>query len=254
MLALPRSVYLARRTAILDRLPPGGALLLPTNPEHLRAGDSHFPFRPGSDFYYCTGFPEPEAWALLKKDGTDAGFTLLVLPKDPEREVWTGIRSGIEGARAEFGADHAHSVQELDLQLARLLEDVETLYFAFGRHPEVEPVVSRVLNGLRPGRKAQKGPAAIIDSGAILCELRLHKSEHELALMRQGAIITCEAHTEAMKQVRPGMHEYEIQARWSTPSGAGGPGAGPTRRSWGAAPTPASCTTSRTTAASATTT
>jgi Xaa-Pro aminopeptidase len=212
MLALPRSAYAARRAAILDRLPPGGAMLLPTNPERLRAGDSHFPFRPGSDFYYATGFPEPEAWALLKKDGVDAGFTLLVLPKDPEREVWTGIRFGTEGSKEQFGADHAAGVDSLEPELTRLLEDVGTLYFAFGRHPEVEPTLQRVLNALRLGRKARKGPTALVDSGEILTPLRLHKSPDELALMRHGAAITDEAHREAMRQARPGMHEYEIQA------------------------------------------
>jgi Xaa-Pro aminopeptidase len=212
MLALPRSAYAARREAILERLPDGAAMLLPTNPERLRAGDSHFPFRPGSDFYYATGFGEPEAWALIKKGGVDAGFTLIVLPKNPEREVWTGIRFGTEGAREEFGADHAFSTDDLEKELGRLLTDVQTLYFSFGRHPEVEPLLTRVLNTVRGGRKAHKGPTSIADAGLILTELRLHKTADELALMRRGAEITDEAHTEAMRQVRPGMHEYEIQA------------------------------------------
>ncbi len=212
MLALPRSAYAARRQAILDQLPEGGAMLLPTNPERLRAGDSHFPFRPHSDFYYATGFPEPEAWALLKKEGEDAGFTMIVLPKNPEREVWTGIRFGTEGCKDEFGADHAHSTDGLEAQLARLLTDVQTLYFSFGRHPEVEPLLTRVLNKVRSGRKAHKGPSSIVDAGAILTPLRLHKTADELVLMRRGAEITHEAHVEAMKQVRPGMREYEIQA------------------------------------------
>ena len=212
MLALPRSAYAARRQAILDRLPEGGAMLLPTNPERLRAGDSHYPFRPGSDFYYVTGFPEPGAWALLKKGGVDEGFTLLVLPRDPEREVWTGIRFGTEGALAEFGADHAQSTVTLEAELGRLLADVQTLYFSFGRHPEVEPVLTRVLNAVRPGRKAHAGPTALVDAGVILTDLRMHKTDEELVLMRRGAEITTEAHVEAMKQVRPGMYEYEIQA------------------------------------------
>lgn len=212
MLALPRTAYAARRQSVLDALPDRGALLVPTNPERLRAGDSHYPFRPGSDFWYLTGFGEPEAWALLKKDGEDAGLTMLVLPKDPEREVWTGIRSGTEGACAEFGADQAYSTDDLEKELARLLADVQTLYFSFGRHPEVEPALTKVLNTLRAGRKAHKGPTSLVDSGAILTDLRLHKSAEEIALMRRGAEITAEAHVAAMTQVRPGMHEYEIQA------------------------------------------
>ncbi len=184
-------------------------MLLPTNPELIRSADSHFPFRPHSSFWFVTGFDEPGAWALLKKDG---GFTLFVLPKDPEREVWTGIRCGVEGAVERFGADSAFSVADFDTELPKLLAGVDTLYFEFGRHPEVEPNLTRLLNGMRSGRKAHLGPTSLVDPGSILFELRLHKTEDELALMRTGSTITEEAHVAAMRDVRPGMYEYEIQA------------------------------------------
>ena len=93
MLSLPAESFTRRRQVLIERLPVGAALLVPTAVEMLRSGDSHFPFRPDSDFYYLTGFSEPHAVALLKRGGDDSTFTLFVQPKDPEREVWTGIRS-----------------------------------------------------------------------------------------------------------------------------------------------------------------
>jgi len=212
MLCLPVKSYARRRQALFERLPTGAALLLPTATEKLRSGDSHYPFRPDSDFYYITGFSEPHAVALLKKGEDTESFTLFVLAKDPEKEVWTGIRQGVEGAVNNFGADSARPIGELESGLTELLADVSALYFCFGRHPEFESRLSGVLSGLRLGRKAHLGPEAMVDSGPLLAELRLHKSADELALMREGARITEEAHRLAMTRVRPGMYEYEIEA------------------------------------------
>jgi Xaa-Pro aminopeptidase len=211
---LPLDAYAARRRAVLDRMPEGAAILLPTHVEQVRSNTTHFPFRPASDFWYLTGFPEPDAWALLKRAGTDAGFHLFVQPKDPERERWTGTRHGVEGATSRFSADHAWPLADLDKELSRLLEDVHTLYFPFARAPGPNTLsrLHGLLDRVRVGRKAGLGPATLVDASAFLSEMRLRKSEAELALMREGARITGEAHVAAMQAVRPGMHEYEIQA------------------------------------------
>ena len=213
MLSLPASAYAARRARLLDALPEGGALLLPTNEEHHRNGDVEFPFRPDSDFYYVTGFDEPAAWALLRKGVDGPAYTLFVLPKDREREIWTGIRTGTSGATERFGADAAHSTEHLDKELGPLLEGVQTLFFAFGRRPEAELRLQRVLATLRTGRKVNKGPSCLVDPGTLLADMRMHKSPEEIEVMRSAARITAEAHTAAMRDVRPGMHEYEVQAQ-----------------------------------------
>lgn len=213
-------------------------MLLPTHGEVTRSNTTAFPFRPNSDFWYLSGFPEPDAWLLLKRDGEDAGYHLFVLPRDRTRETWTGVRYGEEGARERFGADHAWPLSELDEQLARLLADVDVLYFAFGRHGGKESRLHRVLARVRVGRKPELGPSTLVDPDGLLSELRLLKSEQELAVMRAGVEISTEAHLEAMRAVRPGMHEYEIQALleytfrrrgawgWAYPSiVAGGPNA-----------------------------
>jgi len=212
MLQLPAQVYAERRRKILQALPEGGALLLPTADEVVRSNTTHYPFRPNSDFYYVTGYAEPEAWALIKRGGEGEGYTLFVLPKDRERETWTGTRHGTVGARNEFGADAAYKLEDLALELERLLEDVDVLYFAFGRHGAKESRLHEILGKVRTGRKPALGPSTLRDPTELLAPMRLIKSEEELAVMRRGVEITTEAHIEAMKHVRPGMHEYEIQA------------------------------------------
>jgi Xaa-Pro aminopeptidase len=211
MLRLDPSVFADRRARLLDLLPEGGALLLPTNPMRTRSNDTEFPFRPGSDFWYATGFNEPEAWALLRK-GAENPYTLFVLPKDPAKEVWTGIRTGTDGAKERYGADEAFTTDEIDEKLGGLLEDTRELVFGFGRHPEVEPRLTGILNKLRVGRKPGLGPEVLRDAGPFLAELRLRKTEQEMVLLREACRLSAEAHKMAMEQVRPGMHEYEIQA------------------------------------------
>jgi len=213
MLSLPADSYAERRARLLDALPDGAALLLPTNQEHHRNGDVEFPFRPDSDFYYVTGFAEPGAWALLRKGDDKPRYSLFVLPKDREREIWTGIRAGVEGATSTFGADAGFSTEHLAKELGGLLEGVDTLYYAYGRHSAAEPTVQDVLATLRRGRKVHKGPASIVDPGALLDDMRMHKSDAELAVMRTAATITADAHTAAMRDVRPGMREYQVQAQ-----------------------------------------
>jgi Xaa-Pro aminopeptidase len=212
MLAVPQSTFAERRRRVLAELPEGGALLLPTHGEVVRSNTTMFPFRPHSDFYYLSGFREPDAWLLLKKGGEDPGYHLFVLPRDRERETWTGVRQGVDGAKASFGADFAWPLPELDEQLVRLLADVDVLYFAFGRHPGREARLHRVLTRVRTGRKAALGPATLCDPEVLLAELRLCKTPEELAVMRTGVEISAEAHVAAMRAVRSGMHEYEIQA------------------------------------------
>jgi Xaa-Pro aminopeptidase len=212
MLALPRHVYAQRRSKILGLLEGGAAILLPTHGEAIRSNTTTFPFRPASDFWYLSGFGEPDAWLLLKKEGVDPGFHLFVAPSDPQQEVWTGRRAGIEGAKAEFGADHAHPLPELAKTLGSLLEDVDTLYFPFGQVGDKETRLHEILRGVRVGRKAGLGPSTLVDASAFMAGQRLRKTDEELQLMREGARITGEAHVAAMQQVRPGMYEYEIQA------------------------------------------
>ena len=104
--------------------------------------DCEWPFRQNSDFWYLTGFDEPEAVALFLPHRPEGErFVLFVQPREASAEVWNGFRWGCEGAVAAFGADLAHPHGELPQRLADYLKGAEGIAFRVGRHPEVEPLV-----------------------------------------------------------------------------------------------------------------
>jgi Xaa-Pro aminopeptidase len=206
-----RALLRARRARVLDAMGEG-VMLLPAATEQIRSADTHFPFRQDSDFGYVTGFPEPDAVAVLVA-GAEKSFTLFVRPRDPEQAVWVGPRAGVEGAVEDFEADVAHPLDALEKELAALLGKASQVFLPLGR----EDALTRRLWTLVRWAHAQRprtgsGPSVLRDSGDILHELRLTKEPAEIARLRETIAIAAEAHREAMRTVRPGMHEYEIEA------------------------------------------
>jgi Xaa-Pro aminopeptidase len=182
--------------------------------ETTRSNDTHYRFRQDSDFYYLTGFEEPEAIAVIAPGHKEHPYMLFVRPRDPEREIWDGRRAGVEGAREQYGADAAFPVAEFDEKLGDLLSGVSNLYYRIGNgNAELdETLISQIRRMRAMGRKGVHPPQAIIDTGSILHEMRLIKSDEEIELMQRAADIAAEGHREAMKAARPGMMEYEIEA------------------------------------------
>jgi Xaa-Pro aminopeptidase len=211
-MAFDPKLHAARREQIAARMKAegGGAMLLPAADEKTRNSDSEYLFRQDSDFAYVTGFDEPTGCALLFGDGR---YVLFVRPKDPEREIWTGRRAGVEGAKAEYGASEAFPVSELDTRLATLLDGAGTVWFRLGADPGWDARLGRTLNDLRlRARTGAAAPQRIADPGLVLHEMRLFKSEAELAALRKAAEITAEAHLSAMRDGQPGRREYQVQA------------------------------------------
>ena len=206
-----RALLRARRARVLDAMGEG-VMLLPAATEQLRSGDTHFPFRQDSDFGYVTGFPEPDAVAVLVA-GDEKPYTLFVRPRDPEQAVWVGPRAGVEGAIVGHEADVAHPLDALEKELPAVLGKASQVFLPLGR----EDALTRRLWALVRWAHAQRprtgsGPSVLRDSGDILHELRLTKEPAEIARLRDTIAIAAEAHREAMRTVRPGMHEYEIEA------------------------------------------
>lgn len=203
--------FASRRQALLSKL--SGPALLVAAPIAVRNYDVEYPYRQDSDFYYLTGFLEPESACLLVP-GAHPKFVLFVRPRDPEREVWNGPRAGLDGARADFRADESHSIDELETVLARELEGWDHLWFAFGKDPAWDRRIPELINKQRARRKSHPhGPYTVSDLAEPLQELRLRKSAHELETLRRAAEITAIGHREAMQMCRPGLHEYELAAR-----------------------------------------
>ncbi len=198
----------------MRRMEPNSVAILPGAREATRSHDTEYRFRQDSDFHYLTGFPEPDAIAVIAPAKDGARFTLFVRPRDPEKETWTGRRAGVEGAKERFGADAAFPVEEFAGKLQELINGARHLYYRLGNgQPELDRVVIEELARMRMlGRRGVHPPQAIIDPGTVLHEMRLFKTEEEVALMQRAADIASEAHREAMRQVRPGMNEYEVEA------------------------------------------
>ena len=206
------SEFAARRTQLLEAIGDGVAVF-PSAPLAVRNRDVEHPYRQDSDLYYLTGLDEPESVLVLTNQHEEHRVVLFVRPKKREREIWDGPRAGVEGAVQEFGADVAFPIDELPKRLPDYLGNVERLHYRIAQNDEADAKLFDCLNLLRRGgRRGITAPEAIIDSSAHLHEMRLRKSDAELATMRRAAEITKEAHLRAMHFTRPGMHEYEIDA------------------------------------------
>jgi Xaa-Pro aminopeptidase len=191
-----------------------GVAVIPTAAERVRNRDSHYPYRFDSYFYYLTGFPEPEA-VLVLVAGESPKSVLFCRPRDEEREIWDGYRFGPEGARERFGFDECHPVAELDERLPQLLADQPVLHCHLGDDTRWDERVLGWMNAVRAQvRTGIAAPAEIRDVRRLLDEMRLVKDASELALMRRAGAIAAAAHERAMRMVRPGMMEYEVEAEF----------------------------------------
>jgi len=203
--------FCERRRRLLDKI--DGALILFSTPVALRNGDVEHEYRQDSDLYYLTGFTEPESVLVLTTRHEEHRAILFVRPRDPTREIWDGERAGVDGAVAHFGVDAAFPIGELAERLPKYLTGVSRLYHQLGRDrasdDRVLEAVARVRNR---GRSKDAWPTEIVDPAVVLHEMRVRKSEAEIATMRRAAEITRDAHVAAMRIAAPGRHEYELEA------------------------------------------
>lgn len=211
----PKAIHQDRRARLLGRMQPGAVAVLATAPEVLRNGDSDYPYRHDSYFYYLTGFTEPESVLVLvaAQGEQPARAILFCREKNLEREIWDGFRYGPEAAKAEFGFDEAYPIGELDAQMAKLLANAPALYYALGHSAALDAQVAGWLKAVRlQARTGVTAPSTAHHLLGILDEMRLVKDAHEAELMRRAAVISAQAHVRAMRATRPGMFEYEIEA------------------------------------------
>jgi len=201
-----------RREEFMQRI-PGAVAIFPSAPTALRNSDVDHEYRQDSDFYYLTGFEEPNSIAVLSPDHPEHRFVLFVQPKDREREVWTGWRAGEEGAKRDYGVDAAFTIDKLDEELPKIIEKADRIYYRFGSDPGFD----RRLVGLMPRFQRQRqregsGPASVIDPAGLLHDMRLVKSSDELELLRRAIDITCDGHLAAIEAIKPGANECEVEA------------------------------------------
>jgi Xaa-Pro aminopeptidase len=207
--------FAARRARLAAQMLPGAVAVLPTAPEVPRNGDSDYPYRHDSYFYYLTGFTEPESVLVLVAACGErpARAILFCREKNLEREIWDGYRYGPEAARAAFGMDEAWPVAELDARLPDLLADAPALYYATASNAALDAQVQGWIKAVRArSRSGVTAPAALHDLLPLLDEMRLIKDDEEQATMLRAGEISGNAHARAMRAARPGLHEYALEA------------------------------------------
>lgn len=187
--------------------------IIPAAHEATRSYDTEFKFRQDSDFHYLTGFPEPDAVAVIDPRSKKGPYTLYVRPRDPEMETWFGRREGVDGAVKNYGAHKSHSIDRFGDDLGKLLDGHDTLYYRFGVDKGLDQQILQYLTGQRVRRlKTAYPPHTIIDPTILIHEMRLHKTEEEAEMMQTAATISAEAHILAMQKVHPGMNEFQVES------------------------------------------
>ncbi|MBV8452031.1 MAG: aminopeptidase P N-terminal domain-containing protein, partial [Deltaproteobacteria bacterium] len=159
-------VFARRRKHFMEAM--GDALaILPSALVSVRSADVEFIYRHDNDFYYLTGFAEPESIAMFAP-GENENFVLFVRPRDKERETWTGRRSGIEGAMSDYGAGKAYVTDEFQRVAARYLEKAERIYYPLGVNERVDArMLEMVKNAAAMRPRVGSGPNALLDPREI---------------------------------------------------------------------------------------
>lgn len=209
---LPPAVFAARRAALLARVGES-VVVLRAGEERYKSRDTDLRFRADSDFYYLTGITEPGAVAVLCGHAEAPPFTLFVRPRDPQREVWTGPRLGVERALARSGADEAHPLGELEERLPALVRSARRIVYAVGTDPAWDARMAALVAESRRARpRSGVGPTALDDLEPLVAGLRLVKDAHEIERIRTAAAISAQGHRAAMRAARPGAGEWELES------------------------------------------
>ena len=202
-----------RRRQLMRMMGRGAVAILPAASVKMRNRDAEYPYRQDSDFYYLTGFPEPEAVVVLVPGREQAEYILFCRERDPAMETWNGRMAGIEGAMERYGADDAFPISDIDDILPGLIEGSERVYYTVGLDTDFDQRVFGWVNRIRDmSRSGCRAPDEFISLEHLLHDMRLFKSRAEVSMLRKAMKVSAQAHKRAMLACRPGMMEYEIEA------------------------------------------
>ena len=213
MTRIPRSEYRRRRQDLMARMEPNSIAILPAAPMYIRNRDVEHVYRQDSDFQYLSGFPEPEAVLALIPGREHGEYVLFCRERDPERELWDGRRAGQEGAVADYDADDAFPIGDIDDILPGLIEGRERVYYAIGTNETFDHQLMEWIKMIRSkARQGAQPPSEFVALDHLLHDMRLYKSANEVKVMRHAAEISARAHIKAMQASRAGLCEYHLEA------------------------------------------
>ncbi len=202
-----------RRKQLMRTVGRGNIAIIASASATVRNNDVEHPYRQNSDFFYLSGFAEPDAVAVFIPGRKQGEYILFCREFDEKKALWTGKNAGLHGARTVYGADDAFPIDDLDEILPRMLENRARVYYPMGRDTEMDQRLMEWVNQLRQqSRGGVHAPVEFVSLEHLLHEMRLQKSAAEIQLMRQAAKISAQAHIRAMQTCRPGLHEYHIEA------------------------------------------
>ncbi|MEE3320665.1 MAG: Xaa-Pro aminopeptidase [Pseudomonadota bacterium] len=214
-MSINRQEFARRRQELMGIMGPNSIAILPAAPEHVRNRDVEYPYRQSSDFWYLTGFAEPEAVLVLLPGREHGEYVMFCRERDRTMEIWNGYRSGPEGVVNDFDADDAFPVGDIDEILPGLIEGRERVYYDLGMDAEFDRRLMGWVNSIRERvRSGAQPPGEFVALAHHLHDMRLFKSAGEIKLMRKAASISAGAHVRAMQAVKPGMMEYQLEAEY----------------------------------------
>jgi Xaa-Pro aminopeptidase len=212
-MGISKSEFARRRKNLMALMEPNSIAIIPSAHEQVRSRDTLFPFRQDSDFYYLSGFTEPEAVLVLIPGRRHGQFVMFCRERDPTMELWDGYRAGPDGVCEKFAADDAFPIGDIDEILPGLIEGRDRVYYSMGRSTEFDQQIMSWVNQIRS--KEASGavpPGEFTDLDHMLHDLRLIKSAAEQRLMRRAGEITARAHLRAMQHCLPGQFESQLEA------------------------------------------
>jgi Xaa-Pro aminopeptidase len=213
MTRIPKAEYARRRKSLMAQMEANSIAILPAAPVHIRNRDVEHVYRQDSDFQYLSGFPEPEAVLVLIPGREHGEYVLFCRERDPERELWDGLRAGQDGAIGEYGADDAFPIGDIDDILPGLIEGRSRVYYSIGTNTEFDQHLMEWVNVIRSkARQGAQPPNEFVALDHLLHDMRLYKSAAEVKVMREAAEVSARAHVRAMQAARAGLYEFHLEA------------------------------------------
>ena len=205
--------YKNRRNELVNQIGDNDIVIVATGPVKSRNGDVDYQFRPDSDFYYLSGFSEPESVLVICPNRAQGQYVMFCRERDVQREMWDGRRQGLEGVVENFGADDAFPIEDIHEILPGMMEGRAKVFTTVGRYPEFDAQLLSWMNKIKEDvRRGMHAPYEFVDLNHLLHEQRLIKRKDEIALMRKAGKMTAAGHKRAMQVCQPGRYEYQVQA------------------------------------------
>lgn len=207
-----------RREALRTLLPENSAAVFFNNPVKNRSNDTDFTYRPNSDFYYFTGFREPNSALIVFKtpltiDGKSVNEIIYIQPKDPAKEQWDGERLGVDGVKKNLGFEHVYLYSDFLKTPAIDLKQLKSvLSFDLGEieRNEYNTPLQAMVAALKSAHSTPLKPADMALNN-IMERMRVIKTEEEIQILRKAVAISGYGHMEAFRSIQPGTSERGIQ-------------------------------------------